>query len=428
MIALIAKKRLLVFTGLILVAFRLSASVSFLGDSDRSYRDSLRSHIFEKGYAEVNCYLSYPIGDSVVDPDFGTNGSELAVLHRFLRYALEDTLVCVQQVEITGYSSIDGSTKVNERLAHSRADRFLRYLDTDYRITEKYPVEVSSVGADWVKFRELIAASHYFWKEDALRIIDGPGSYEWKKMQISYLGGGDGHKRMYELYPLLRRVEVKITYDVQCMKGKLHRSGIPWFGDFSIRVLKLKSLNTPPLKRRSTLYPVWSFSTNLLPLSGLVTVDNNFRYRSPLPNLSVEFFFARRWSVKASGMYAHWHFSSNRHFWGISGYSVEPRVWLNGNRHFKGFYLGVFGQAGEFDIRYKGNHTGRYIQTGLSAGYYLSLSRHWGLGVGVRGGYEHADAKAYSVESSHYYYDATVPVSRWGVCGVEISLGYRFGR
>lgn len=419
--------------GLICMASGLSASAPSWGDFDRNYRDSLRSHIFDKGYAEVNCYLSYPIGSSVVDAGFGTNSSELAVLHRFLQYALEDTLGCVQRIEITGYSSIDGAYKVNEDLAYSRADRFFRYLDATYHITEKYPVKINRVGADWAKFRELIATSSYAWKEDALRIIDGPGSPDWKKMQIAYLGGGDGHKRMYELYPLLRRVEVRVIYDVQRMKGKLYRSSLPCFGDFNFCVLNFRMLNTLPLKKhlvkkRRLLYPAFSLSTNLIPLSGLVTVDNNFRYRSSVPNLSAEVFLERRWSIRFSGMYARWHFGSERHFWGVSAYGVEPRIWLKGDRRFKGFYLGLFGQAGDFNIRYEGNRLGSYIQAGLSAGYYLSLSRHWGLGIGARGGYEHTDLKTYSVESSHSYYDAITFVRRWGLRGVEVSLEYRFGR
>ncbi len=399
-----------------------------LGDKDRQYRDSLRSYIFDNGFAEVNCYLSYPIGDSLVDPDFGNNSSELSVLHRFLRYALEDTLVCVQAVTITGYSSIDGSYKVNERLALSRATRFLKYLDADYHISEKYPVEANGMGADWEKFRELIAASDYSWKEDALRIIDGTGTNEWKKMQIAYLGGGDGHKKMYELYPQLRRVEIKIAYDVQCMKGKLHRSGLPELGNFGIPVLKLKAMNKLPLKKRPPLYPVFALSTNLVPASGVAVYNNRFHYRTPMPNLSAEFFFARRWSVLASGTYSYWKFGKERHFWGVSAYSAEPRFWFRGDRHYRGLYIGAFGQAGDFDIQYKNNDTGRYWQAGLSAGYYLPLSRHWGLGIGLRGGYEYAEKKGYSIDPPHNYYDGTQYVRRWGLKGVEFSIGYRFGR
>lgn len=39
----------------------------------------------------------------------------------------------------------------------------------------------------------------------------------------------------------------------------------------------------------------------------------------------------------------------NKEFWGISGYSLEPRFWLAGNNRYRWFYVGIYAQTGDFD-------------------------------------------------------------------------------
>lgn len=406
----------------------LHAAEAAIGYENHYYRDSLRRHIFDTGSAEVNCYLSYPIGTSGVDPRFGSNASELSVVQRFLRYALQDTLVCVQHVHITGYSSPDGTEAVNERLASHRAERLFRYLDTDYHVSENYPVEVLGKGADWSKLRDMIASSSYIWKEDALRIIDGEGTADRKKMQLAYLGGGDAHKRLYEeFYPRLRRVEIKIHYDVQCMKQKIRRAELPDLSRYAVKVLRLKAMNRLPLKpKRPVLHPVFALKTNLYAWAGLTSA---FTYRRFMPNVGAELFFARRWSAVVSATYADWDYHNKEKHWGVSAYRLEPRFWLLGDGAFRYFYVGAFGQAGDYDDRSSSGLqglTGKYWQAGLSAGCYLPLTRHLGLEVGVRGGYEDAKRKLYTVETDGCYLDATDRGRRWGVRGVEVGVSWRW--
>ncbi len=362
-------------------------------ESDRwkqHYRDSLRSYIFEHGSASVDCYLSYPIGDSLVDPDFGNNASELAVLYRFLRHALEDTLVCVQEIVITGHSSPDGSARVNERLSLKRAEQFLNHLNTEYHMAEKYMVTLQSVGADWQKLRELIAASPYKWRDDALRIIDGTDTPDRKKMQLAWLGGGDAHKRMYEeLYPKLRRVEVKINYDVQCMKQKLRRPEKPDFGKLEIPKLRLRTLYRPEVPEAFT--PLMAIKTNLLFDVAL------------MPNIEVEIPLGRRWSLNGEYMFPWWLINNDRYCLQLLSGGAELRYWPgNRFRHktLTGHFAGLYAGGGKYDLQWKENgYQGEFfIAAGLSYGYSLPLSRRWNmefsLGIGLlRTDYRHYRAR-----------------------------------
>lgn len=358
-------------------------------DTDRRYRDSLCRHIFDTGAAEFNSYLSYPIGKSTIDVGFGNNSVELSALHRFLFHALRDTSVCVRQVRITGYSSPDGSEAVNERIAYQRVDRLFNYLDTYYHISEDYPVEVHALGADWKTLRRLVAASSYPWRTRALDIIDGAGSSGYKKIQIALLGGGEAHRKMYEeFYPRLRRVEVSIVYDVECMKNKVNRTPIPPLPNDTTQVEKLTTINTDLLKSPAkALRPVIALKTNLL-----------FDIAC-MPNLEVEVPLGKRWSLNGEMMLPWWLIDGDKYCLQVLSGGLEARYWL-GNRINKkrltGHFVGVYAGGGKYDLQWeeKGYQGEFFIASGLSYGYSLSLSRHWNmefsLGVGLlRTNYRH---------------------------------------
>lgn len=360
-----------------------------------AYRDSLRALIFGTGYAEFSCYLSYPIGGCRVDSLFGNNASELSSLRRFLRYALVDTLVCVREIKITGYCSVDDTRHVNDVLAFNRATRFSRFLDARYGIEEKYAVDVQGVGRDWTGLRRLIASSSYRWKEEALRIIDGGGSAEWKKIQIASLGRGDAHRRLYEeFYPRLRRVEIRIGYDVQCMKQKLHPDHKPVFDAPGVPPLRLKTLYRPlPAKKgvRKKVRPVLAVKTNLLFDAAL------------MPNIEVEVPLGRRWSLNGEAMLPWWLSDDNKYCMQLVSGGLEGRYWFGNRlrrRPLTGHFAGVFGGGGKYDFQWKERgYRGEYFfLAGLSYGYSLSLSRRlnmeFSLGVGVlRTSYRHYRAQ-----------------------------------
>lgn len=177
---------------------------------------------------------------------------------------------------------------------------------------------------------------------------------------------------------------------------------------------------------------IFALKTNLADWAGLTPDGRLAAFR---PNLAAELYFARRWSVMASAAYSNWKGGKEHRFWGVSGYSLEPRFWLKGDGRYRWFYLGAYGQLGDFDYQPlpEGDtaaagisHTGRYWHAGLSFGVYLPLSRHWGIEAGVRGGYRNATVKAYDNEPPHAYYHHDASSVRWGLTGINLGVGYRF--
>lgn len=186
-------------------------------------------------------------------------------------------------------------------------------------------------------------------------------------------------------------------------------------------------------KQRNRLLPLLSVKTNLYTWAGMTP---DFYYTAFTPNLSAEFFFARRWSAVASAAYADWDYDSGKCHWGVSAYSLEPRFWVNGDGCYRWCYVSIYGQLGDFDNRSTdsgriaggtANCTGTYWEGGLSVGCYILLDAHWGIEAGLRGGYRASDTNAYDVEMPYYYFNRNFRENHFGVTGVNISVSYRFG-
>ena len=68
-----------------------------------------------------------------------------------------------------------------------------------------------------------------------------------------------------------------------------------------------------------------------------------------MPNLSLEYFFADRWSINATGAYAKRKVGGDQYF-GVSAWSLEPRIWLNADGTYRWLFAGFYGEAGDFEI------------------------------------------------------------------------------
>ncbi|MBP1613746.1 MAG: Immunoreactive 53 kDa antigen [Bacteroidetes bacterium] len=181
-----------------------------------SYRDSVYRRIIMEGGKSIDCHLSYQIGSSRVLPSYGGNAVELGKLDDFLRVTLADTLVSIKGISITGYGSIEGTYIRNEELSRVRAEGFALYLKRRYSGLFSCPVRTAHVAEDWEGLKELVSASSLGEKELVLSIINYVGVFEGREKQLMELGGGGIYREMQRNYfPLLRRVQVRVEYDLQ---------------------------------------------------------------------------------------------------------------------------------------------------------------------------------------------------------------------
>ena len=211
-------KTLLLLLAVCILPGSLCAGVVFSPDTlgtGKLYRDSTYRRVIKEGTANLDCYFSYPQGGWQIQRGYGGNARELERLDKFMRSSFADTLIYVRRITLTGYCSIEGSYAANEKLAHDRANGFRNYLDTEYGLARRFPVEVRYVGEDWDRLRQLVEASTLPGRAEVLAVIDNTDIFKGREKKLMDLQGGVPYNLMLaELFPLLRRVEIRGEYDL----------------------------------------------------------------------------------------------------------------------------------------------------------------------------------------------------------------------
>lgn len=192
---------------------------------------------------------------------------------------------------------------------------------------------------------------------------------------------------------------------------------------FSNTTKQLRDIYTP----QESFSPLIAVKSNLMYWIGVMP---DFKHYSWTPNLSLEYFFANRWSINASGAYAKRNVGTDQ-FFGISAWSLEPRIWLNADGTYRWLFAGLYGEAGDFDnqrMHIDDNRTGKFAGFGLSVGLHIPVTNRLGAEVGLRAGYSRRTIDYYTPESGHYYFDYDKKRNKFGITGINISIVYRFGK
>lgn len=144
------------------------------------------------------------------------------------------------------------------------------------------------------------------------------------------------------------------------------------------------AVREPALPQATAVSPFFmSVKTNLLPWCTVApsiqlgTGDVKMQTGSFMPNVELEWYFAGRWSVAVSGMYADFAYKDKtRDRWSVSEVSVEPRVWPLRRDEFAWLNAGLFGEYGDFDVRGSGIDPGKEL-------LYGRTGRFWTLGASI---------------------------------------------
>lgn len=473
------------------------SGISFFPDEPPfSIADSSYRQVIKESARSMNYYLNYPQGSAEVQKSFENNGQELDKLDRFINQIFHDTLIYVESIRVSGYCSIEGSYDTNERLARSRAIGFMNYLDNSYHLSRRYPIDVNWVAEDWDNLREMVAASDMLYRDEVLSIMDNTDVFAGREKKLMYLRGGTPYRYMLtELFPKLRRVEITVNYDLhRIMEEKLNRKLSE--EEFLLELDKERAAAEAEEKRLAEqarlaeeenarilaeqearrqqelaaeavreearrqaekaarlkaeqeaaeaaarlqrqenrkLYPLIGIKTDVIAWAGVLP---DFKKAAFMPNLEAEVYFAGRWSVAATALYANWAYGNGKQFWGVSAYGAEPRFWFRNDGLFRGFHVGVYGEAGDFNnqkdrndaVTTTTNYTGTFWSAGISAGYLLPLARHWSMEVSLRGGYRSAKYDIYDRELPFLYYSSSDKENKFMLTRFKLNIVYRFGK
>lgn len=411
-------------------------------------------------------FLHFRFDRSLVDYGYMQNARTLLEFESLFSDSLFVSLI--DTVRVTAFASPDGDSRYNFRLSHRRAVAVKGYLVWKFPLLDQYRILVRSQGEDWAGLRELVATDSALPNRDeVLSILDKEPDTELRKVLLRRLNQGRAYRYINKyLLPKLRNAAVCTVRMKQHVENAPFAAAVRLPADVRAtdssgvaedpaadslsniaeqpidNVAAASSATSVTAASPSSGRPLLSLKTNLLTWAGILPDGKSGSFR---PNLAAEVFFARRWSLQASAEYSHWQGGKGNKFWGISGYSLEPRFWFKGNNSYRRLYLGAYGQLGDYDYRpnpegdntseattsgnpvtYGLSRTGTYWSTGLSLGVYVPLTRHFGLEAGIRGGYRKTSGTGYDHEPPHAYYHHEASGARWGITGLNLSFSYRW--
>lgn len=161
-----------------------------------------------------------------------------------------------------------------------------------------------------------------------------------------------------------------------------------------------------------------------------------------IPNVGVEFYLNKNFSVGADWMYAWWSNNSRHRFWRIYGGTLNARYWFGKaaeskplTGHHAGIYIGVL----TFDFEwggtaYMGGRPGHNIfdrcmlNVGVEYGYTLPITRRlnidFALGVGYLGG----KLEKFRPVDGNYIWQSTSRLTWIGPTKAEVALVWLIGR
>jgi len=196
----------------------LLCTFSALAQGGEGYRTAILD-----GRATFDCYFGYngetaPLHylreNAVFIRNNDMNETEFEALDRFIRSAIADSMLYIRRIHLIGYSSIEGSYAFNEKLARRRAESVRDILKNTYPELNGFPINTSWVSEDWETLYRLVRDSDMDERNEIVQMIHKV-SLNTLEDKLKNLNGGKPYRQMAEqFFPLLRRVEVCVEYDV----------------------------------------------------------------------------------------------------------------------------------------------------------------------------------------------------------------------
>lgn len=176
-----------------------------------------------------------------------------------------------------------------------------------------------------------------------------------------------------------------------------------------------------------------------IPASKFATLKTNFAYDAIMvPNLGVEYYLGKGYSVGASYWYTWWRsrLSENKQhdYWRSYGAELNVRKYLGKEgvaKPLTGQHIGMLVQIYMYDSRNRGRrgHMSDFsYNVGVEYGYSLPVLKRLNVDFGLALGYVGGKYKVYDQKDGHYVWEGTKYRSFFGPVKIDISFAYQLGK
>ena len=387
--------------------------------------------------------IYYWQGSSQLDFTYRHNQRQLDSLSGFLHKIFSNGKFRMEHIYIVSGASPEGSTALNKVLSKNRTRSVTDYLVRHIPAWQSSMVTESDIGIDWKKLREEVELSDMPYKEEVLHVLNN--TPEWvvkdgivvdgRKKQLKELYKGECWRYMEKhFFPKLRRSYIEVLYTSiprPIMSGK--------FPEMDVKESKEAVLPSLVPETESHLKVTWA-----QPLQPFyMAVKTNLLYDALLvPDVGVEFYLSKGFSVGGNWMYAWWKNNGRHRYWRIYGGELVLRKYFGkpgGGSPLSGHHLGVYGQIFTYDFEiggkvYMGGEPGGTLwekmnySTGLEYGYSLPIARRLNLDFVIGIGYWGGTCYEYLPVDNHYVWQQTRQRHWFGPTKAEVLLVWLLGR
>lgn len=165
-----------------------------------------------------------------------------------------------------------------------------------------------------------------------------------------------------------------------------------------------------------------------------LAVKTNMLYDAALvPNIGVEAYVGKNWSLAANWMYAWWKTDRHHRYWRIYGGDFEVRRWFGSAAMAKpltGHHAGVYGQmlTYDFELGGKGYQAPKWSwAAGISYGYSLPVASRLNIDFTIGIGYMGGKYYEYRPIDNCYVWKSTHQRHYFGPTKAEVSLVWLIG-
>lgn len=163
---------------------------------------------------QYEAHLDFPVNKAVILPEFMNNHKELTNIQSMFGKIQNDKNLTITGISIEGFASPEGPLKLNEQLSQQRAEALKKYLTTNEKVPSNL-YKVSFGGENWDGLVKALENSSMKEKETFINIIKNTTDDVRRKQEIMRVGGGAPYRMMLkEIYPGLRKVNLKLDYTV----------------------------------------------------------------------------------------------------------------------------------------------------------------------------------------------------------------------
>ncbi|MDE5773508.1 MAG: DUF3575 domain-containing protein [Muribaculaceae bacterium] len=395
-------------------------------------------NIYGEEYSD-SARIQFHVSRSQLDMQYGDNGVRLERMLSWLEHQESaDSVYTVSKVRVVGAASPEGAAQYNMDLSARRAAAIFDYFRERVNLPDS-ATRYIYLGRDWRGLYEMVSVDENVPERD--RVLDilsevssgneiTPSDGDRILRELKDAGGGESYRYMLRhIFPALRMSRLYVSYD------------------------KILSPAMIPALRSDICIPGLAAGPAETGIGGIygqviecrkfyMGVKTNMLYDAlAVPNIGVEFYLGRNWSLSGNWMYGWWSRNVKHDYWRVYGGDVTLRYWFGKAAHRKpltGHHVGIYGGVVTYDFEFGGTgHMGglpghslwdRCMHVaGVEYGYSLPVARRlnidFTLGIGYLGGKE----EVYHPEGGEYIWDKTIRKNWFGPTKAEISLVWLIG-